>query len=258
MRVREWFPKCIATKFLTVETVNAVGLPGPGLEALLDRGEWQRRVGPFFLSFMSTGKTRAERMNEMRRAVAILEPRLSEFKAPIAWQLNISCPNVGVRQEEHFDEVIEALKIGSALGIPQMVKFSCYGLDPGMVYEVGNDTNCDGICLSNTIPWDSLPDTKKIGAFGSIVSPLRRRGIDADGGYSGPYLRRLNILFLHLLNSIGFKKPINAGGGITHPYHVVDYARAGASSVFIGTVGTYRPWRVPAITREAYRAFDGE
>jgi len=254
LRVHEWFPKCIASNPFTCETVNAVGLPGPGIISLLDRGEWQKRTEPFQISFMSVAGTRSERRKENMRFVSILGARLSEFRSSaIALQRNISCPNVGLSQDDIFDEAIEALRDGSSLGIPQIVKVSACGLDPGKVYELSTHDVCDGICLTNTFPWKSLPDQVKVSAFGSIESPLRRRGIQADGGYSGPYARRVTLLMLRLILLAGCKKPINAGGGITHPRHVREYMYAGASSVSIGTVARYRWWRIPAIVREAHQ-----
>ena len=37
----DWFPDCVWFNFRSGLTLNAVGLSGPGLEALLDWGLWQ-------------------------------------------------------------------------------------------------------------------------------------------------------------------------------------------------------------------------
>src|SRR4051794_20119064 len=59
---REWKPRCIAVNVREAAVLNAVGLSGPGLEALLADGRWQARTDPFFLSFMAVEADPAERL----------------------------------------------------------------------------------------------------------------------------------------------------------------------------------------------------
>jgi len=51
---------------------------------------------------------------------------------------------------------------------------------------------------------------------------------------------------------IGFKKAINAGGGVFRPRDVNRLIDAGADSVALGTVAMLRPWRVKKIIARAY------
>ena len=121
------------------------------------------------------------------------------------------------------------------------------------VREISRDPHCDAICVSNTIPWGKLPERinwKKL--FGSEISPLAEFG---GGGLSGKPLLPLVAEWVRKARLCDVKKPINAGGGILSPDDLVPLRLAGASSVFIGSVATLRPWRVKKIIKKAYQLF---
>jgi hypothetical protein len=65
LRPRELLPKCIVVKLIQGVVLNAVGLSGPGLSALLAR--WlasPRQSEPWTVSFMPVAKTALERIEE--------------------------------------------------------------------------------------------------------------------------------------------------------------------------------------------------
>ena len=55
--VKVLFQKNVIPKIHKGVVLNSLGLPGPGVRALLARGEWQRRRDAFFLSFMTVEPT---------------------------------------------------------------------------------------------------------------------------------------------------------------------------------------------------------
>lgn len=65
IKPREFFPSCVKVNFLEGAALNAVGLSGPGAQALLDRGVWDFQPNPYLLSFMAVGKTPSERLEEV-------------------------------------------------------------------------------------------------------------------------------------------------------------------------------------------------
>lgn len=249
---RELFPKCVKVYFRKGIVLNACGLPGPGAKALFETGRWQKRTIPFFISFMSVERSVGERITELHKFVKLLREHLPEFKAPVGLQLNYSCPNVGVDINYLFDETKTGLKIASVLGIPLMPKFNVLA-SPKVMKGITDDVNCDAICVSNTIPWGKL--TSKIKwkeLFGSDVSPL----VQYDcGGLSGKPLLPLVVDWVKQARHEGISKPINAGGGILEPGDLTPVYNADASSVFIGSVATLKPWNVKKIIERAHVLF---
>ncbi|PIP65399.1 hypothetical protein COU77_03200 [Candidatus Peregrinibacteria bacterium CG10_big_fil_rev_8_21_14_0_10_49_16] len=245
---REWFPECVWMNPWTGDMLNAVGLSNPGLQALLDTGQWQERTEPFWISVMAIGKTLAERLDEVRRIVDILLEAKERFAAPFGVQKNLSCPNTGHALSGLVGESIQTLHILQALDVPVMPKYSVVSTPTEAMMELEQHPACHAICVSNTfrtgsasIPWHRV--------FGGFKSPLARFG---GGGLSGPRLRPLVCDWIARLRDAGFTKPINGGGGIFHPRDVNQYHRAGASSIFVGSVASQRPWQVQRIIRRAY------
>lgn len=243
-------PQCIVVRPFRGVALNAVGLSGPGAQALLGDGRWQRRTEPFFLSFMSVAQTVDERWRELALFVALLQPRLREFRAPIGLQINFSCPNVGVHSAALVEEALSALGIASKLGIPLMPKLNI--LAPvAVAKEISEHPACDALCVSNTIPWGSLPDRipwREL--FSSDESPLAQYG---GGGLSGAPLLPLVAAWVRDARAAGITTPINAGGGILAPRDVDVLHDAGASSVFIGSMAILRGWRIArTIARARY------
>jgi dihydroorotate dehydrogenase len=252
IRPKEWKPKCIKVYFQKGIMLNAVGLSGPGAKFLFETGRWQKRTEPFFLSFMSVENSPEERIAELKEFVKLFAYYLPGFKAKVGLQINYSCPNAGLDPACLVDEVKPGLQAASVLGIPIVPKFNILA-SVNAVKKICDDPNCDAICVSNTIPWGKIPDLinwKKI--FGTDVSPLFKFG---GGGLSGEPLLLLVANWILEARRAFIKKPINAGGGILSPDDLHILQIAGASSVFLGSVATLRPWRFGKIIQKAHQLF---
>ena len=244
---RDFYPESIVVKPGAGVVLNAVGLSGPGLEFVLGLGEWQKIEKPFFISFMSIGDTREERLQELREAVAILKGALPTFKAPVGLQINFSCPNTGHAQEELVADIHESLAIAAELGVPLVPKISVL-IPPDKAKEIIKDPNCDAIAVSNTIPWSDLPENVRRVFFRTQKSPLEKFG---GGGVSGKYLLPLVVEWVRQFKKFSEGKPIIAGGGILKPKDVDALVEAGASAISPGTVGMLRPWNMKGIIKRA-------
>jgi dihydroorotate dehydrogenase len=188
-RPAQLIPKCIVVKPLQGVVLNSVGLSGPGADYLIEswlKNSVQRnsRVGSqWMVSFMSDVNMGRERLLQAKqffeKLVSLIE---ANGKANIGLQINLSCPNVGLNPKEMLDEVQETLDSAGQLGILTLIKLNA--LVPVEVgIELANHKACDGIVMSNTIPWGKLPeqiDWKRL--FGSMKSPLASLG---GGGLSG-------------------------------------------------------------------------
>ena len=247
---------CVRVDWRRGVVLNALGLPGPGLEALLAAGRWQRRTEPFFLSFAAIAETAEGRLDETRRFVRILSAALPDFAAPVGLQVNFSCPNVphGEPPPDPVAGFRAELDEYAALGVPLMVKLSV--TQPvADARAIAEHPACDALCVSNTIPWGEMPDRIDWHRLFGARSPLERFG---GGGLSGAPLLPLVAEWVSEARRAGTAAPINAGGGILRPADADLLHRAGASSVFVGTIAMLRGWRLARTIRRANRLFAGD
>ncbi len=244
----EIFPKCIVVRPLQGLALNAVGLSGPGAKALFETGRWQSLRKPFFLSFMSVASTPQHRIEELREFVTMLKFFMSHFNSRFGLQINYSCPNVGLHTKELVDEVEEGLGIAYSLAVPIIPKFNVM-LSVEAAARISKRQVCDGICVSNTIPWGQLKDagidSQEI--FGTNVSPLEHL---KGGGLSGRPLLPLLLRWIKDARKAGVKTHLNGGGGILSLRDAYSVLDAGADSVSLGSIAFLRPWRVRKIVEQ--------
>jgi dihydroorotate dehydrogenase len=247
----EWFPDCIKVFFRIPAVGNAVALSGPGLKAVLDLKRWQAIIEPFMISFMPVADTPEGRIAEAEGFVAVLKPRLGEFKAPIGLQYNPSCPNLGHKVNRLGPETEEMITVLAKLGLPIIAKINCL-----VPFEdcarLEKHPHCDAIISSNTLHWESIPINTRWEHFGTKVSPLAKYG---GGGWTGPFLFPLVIDWLKQARAIGFKKPICIGGGIFSERDVSDAFFAGADAISIASIAMVRPHRLQAVIKKAHSLF---
>jgi dihydroorotate dehydrogenase len=241
-------PKCIVVKPLQGVALNAVGLSGPGAEFLFKTGKWQQRTEPFAISFMAVEHDAGLRLNELAEFLSLLARHLKDFKAPVALQINFSCPNVEHKHEteELVREVIKFLELCYlVVDVPIIPKFNIL-LPPEAAAEISKHPACRAINVSNTIPWGELPqkiDWQRL--FGTLESPLKEFG---GGGLSGaPLLPLVADWVIRAKTRAKVSKPIIAGGGILKKSDAKVMFDCGAQAVAIGSVSMLRPWRVQGI-----------
>lgn len=264
---KDFRPACIIAgpwQWLSGVMLNAVGLSGPGAQALLDRNEWQQRQVPFMVSFMSIAKSPDEeqgvrlRLVEFARFIEVL--RSHRFLARMMLQINVTCPNVGVAEKSAslFRKECEGYLALVAEHMPQLeviFKINVY-TNIGVMVDLQSHPQFVGVCVSNTLPWATLTRWQQIRYFPTSLitgkSPLRHLG---GGGLSGKPLLALVADWVWRARLAGFRKHINAGGGILCPNDVDRLKKAWADSISIGSVAALRPWRMRAIINRAYEIF---
>ncbi len=243
---RERFPKCVYVDPLKGIALNAVGLSCPGAVQLFEQGIWQQRTEPFQISFASPHPEEDVRVEEFRKFTELFRKHSSDFKTEVGLQVNVSCPNTEGHSKDNERSVSEArrlLDIAGTLDVKAIVKLSVT-LPPVAAKKIADHPACWGICISNTIPWGAMPESIDWSWY-SYRSPLRRRGIDADGGLSGAPLLPLVSDWVHWAREEGISCHINACGGILHYDDVARLCMMdGADSVSIATMALVRPWRI--------------
>jgi dihydroorotate dehydrogenase (NAD+) catalytic subunit len=168
----------------------------------------------------------------------------------VGLQVNFSCPNVNLRTDQLVAEVgsiLGAFRESNVLGVPVIAKFSAATPVGDVVKACHMSRDCDGISVSNTIPWGKLPDRIDWkGLFGSDESPLAHLG---GGGLSGKPLLPIVRDWVLQARKLGFTKAIIGGGGILSQQDADVILDVGADAVELGSVAILRPWRVAGIVK---------
>jgi dihydroorotate dehydrogenase len=156
-----------------------------------------------------------------------------------------------VQHLERVSVFLQHLDRYQTLGIPIMPKVSVtLAMDASKA--IHDHPATDAICVSNTIPWGELPERVDWQALFGAESPLKEFG---GGGLSGAPLLPIVADWVRSARTLGFDKPINAGGGVLGPSDVDILRDAGASSVFVGSIAMLRGWRLAKTIRHANHAF---
>lgn len=237
---KEFAPRCIWVSFRNGgEMMNAVALSNFGAEYYLKAGHYDKVRKPFFISFICTAGDRAGREAELRDFCHLLK-RYLPFSAPVALQENFGCPNSGHDLSEMQQEICTHVEIAkSILGIPVVINTNA--LMPTDVFLEAARV-VDGFWIGNTIPYGDQRATDIDWSLYGDMSPIRRRGFDADGGLSSPRCLTLTINKVWELRESGISLPIAAGNGIRDKVDVDTLKIAGADAVFVGSLAVVRPW----------------
>lgn len=242
---KELMPRCIVVKPVKGVVLNSVGLSGPGARRILTTWRAMPKNRPAMLSFMSVHQDRRERIRELLKMGSMLRETVGPSPR-LAVQVNLSCPNAGLDPGELVGEAMESVRAVAASGFPVLAKVNAL-FPPAAAAELCRAGECDGIVVSNTIPWGKMPDRIDWrGLFGTDESPLRDIG---GGGLSGKPLLPIVADWIREARRAGLRKPVVGGGGILSAADADEMLDAGATAVEIGSVAILRPWRVGGIIR---------
>jgi dihydroorotate dehydrogenase len=228
---RELVPRCIRVNFRAGAVLNAVGLAGPGLDALLADGRWQSRLDPFFLSFMAVDPDRDRRLAKATAFAERVAAHRPRFRAPFGIQVNLSCPNVGHDPVGLAGEAAWTLdRIARHLpGVPLVPKLNAL-VPAAVAARIADHPHCAALVMGNTLPWGSLPDRVDWRGLFGAVSPLARYG---GGGLGGAPLLPIVWDWLDAARSLpgGFPCPLIGGGGILSVDDAICLSSAGAVAI---------------------------
>lgn len=226
--------------------LNSIGLPNPGVEAwatgtlpaLLDRGV--RVVASIW------GHTPEELLDAAQR--------LAKVEGPVAWEVNMSCPNLATSDEQPSQNpdaahaVCAKVRALAADTVGVWAKLAPQAPDVPAVAAACQDGGADAVTLTNTFPAQSLRALHTDGPPGaaSVQSSLEDIGElpslgGRGGGISGLALRPV----VHeIVTAVRRRSPglaIVAAGGIFTPDDALAYLEAGARAVQIGTANFLDP-----------------
>ncbi len=207
--------------------LNAIGLQNPGIDAWLTKDlPWLQSKGARVVVSI------AGRSVDDFRAVA----RKLRGKGGIAAiEVNLSCPNVEDRglvfacSPTDSAEVITAVR--READVPVLGKLTSDVTDIVAVARAVVDAGANGLTLINTLLGMAIdPDTGKPEIYNTYA------------GLSGPAIRPVALRNVHQVHTAMPSVPILGCGGIRTVTDVVQFLRAGASAVSVGTATFVDPF----------------
>lgn len=212
--------------------LNAIGLQNPGIDGWLEHDlPWLVEHGA--TTVVSIAGDTVDDFVQVAR-------RLRGVEGVHAVEINLSCPNV-----EHRGLVFALDADASAAlvrgvrrvcDVPVLAKLSADASDVVGVARAAVDAGADGLTLINTV-------------LGMAIDPVSGRPELANtyGGLSGPAIRPIAVRVVHQVHHAMPEVPIVGCGGVRSVEDVVQFLRAGASAVAVGTGGFVDPYATESL-----------
>jgi dihydroorotate dehydrogenase (NAD+) catalytic subunit len=217
--------------------LNAIGLQNPGVEAWIAADlPWLAERGARVIASV------AGRTVEEFRLVARELTRVGGDTI-VALEVNLSCPNVEDRglvfacSAPDSAEVVRA--VAREARVPVLAKLTSDVTDIVAIARAVAAAGADGVTLINTL-------------LGMAIDPDTGRPEIANtyGGLSGPAIRPVAVRNVHQVHAALPTLPILGCGGVRTVTDVVQFLRAGASAVAVGTATFVDPFIGPRLVAE--------
>jgi dihydroorotate dehydrogenase (NAD+) catalytic subunit len=218
--------------------INAIGLPGPGVEGWLRddlpalRARGARVIGSIW------GRT----VDDYAAAAATMIEARTEL---VALEVNVSCPNTedGARMFAQSPDATAAVlgAVRAAVG-PDFALFAKLTPNVSVIVEIATaavEGGATGLTLTNTL-------------VGLAIDAESRRPVLANGtgGVSGTPIKPIALRAVHDVRAALPDVPIIGTGGVMHGLDAVEMLLAGATSVGVGTATFLDPRATLRITDE--------
>ncbi|MFA9429147.1 dihydroorotate dehydrogenase [Egicoccus sp. AB-alg2] len=207
--------------------LNAIGLQNPGIDGWLDRDlPWLQGRGAKVIASIA-GKT-VEEYREVAR-------RLRRQAGVVGIEVNLSCPNVEHRGLVFACSPDESASVIAAVAretdVPVFAKLTSDVTDIVAVARSVVDAGADGLTLINTL-------------LGMAIDPEtgRPRLHNTYGGLSGPAIKPVAVRNVHQVHQAMPEVPIIGCGGVRTVADVIEFTRAGATAVAVGTANFVDPF----------------
>ncbi len=221
--------------------VNAIGLANPGLEQVATREL------PWLGEHLGRARVIVNVVGNAVSDYVRVVDGLSSISVPVAFEINVSCPNTeqGGQEFGADDRILAALtsKVRGATTLPVIVKLAPNLPNLPRTVAVVEQAGADGLTLVNTLPSDEHGEPSRLAGA--------RLGF-GRGGVSGPALLPMGIQATETARKVTALPVIGAGGVRTFG-DMKRYLDAGASLVAVGTAALADP-RVPRRLVDAWEA----
>ena len=223
--------------------INAVGLANPGLDAV--RADYL----PWIRDHVRGAHVLINVVGSSVDDFATVVGGLDDLEGHVAYELNVSCPNVKAGGLEFGADAaaLTAVVKGARARTrrPLFVKLSPALPDVAATARVAIDAGADALTLVNTMP-------------GLVVDVERRRPVlgFGTGGVSGAAILPVGVRATWLVRRAMPGVPILGLGGVASAEDALQYLIAGATLVGIGTAAMQDPRRPETIVRDLERWCD--
>lgn len=207
--------------------LNAIGLQNPGVDA------WLEEDLPWLVAHGAT--TVVSIAGDTVDDFAHVARRLRGVEGVSAIEVNLSCPNVEHRGLVFALDPVASAELIRAVArvsdVPVLAKLSADASDVIGVASAVVDAGADGLTLINTI-------------LGMAIDPATGQAElwNTYGGLSGPAIRPVAVRVVHQVHAALPEVPIVGCGGVRTVEDVVQFLRAGAKAVAVGTGGFVDPF----------------
>ena len=198
--------------------MNSIGLPNRGLDGYLSEDLPALATLPVPLIVNVMGFSREE--------VAGLVTAFSARPEVAALELNVSCPNVetGMVMGADPEEVARLLaRVRPLTDKPLIVKLTPNASDVAAVARAAQESGASAISLINTLRGMAFVPGTGVPWLGGVT-----------GGVSGPAVRAIALAQVSAVTA-AVSIPVVAMGGVQSGAHALDFLRAGATLVAVGT-----------------------
>ena len=205
--------------------LNAIGLQGPGAEALVRDYAPQWKEWDFPVLVNINGESASE--------YGELTARLDGVPGVAGFEINISCPNVEQGGLYFGNDPRAAAAVTDAVRkrtkLPVWVKLTPMVSDIGIIARAVESAGADALCAINTFVGMSID----LNAYGPRLS-------FRTGGLSGPAIRPLAVHLAHQA-ARAVRIPVIGIGGITRAEDALEFLVAGCIAVQVGTATFANP-----------------
>jgi dihydroorotate dehydrogenase (NAD+) catalytic subunit len=199
--------------------LNAIGLQGPGVEALI-RDYASAWAGWEFPVLVNINGESVEEYGE-------LAARLDGVPGVAGFEVNISCPNVDQGGLYFGNDPVAAARVTAAVRrrtkLPVWVKLTPMVTDIAVIARAVEAEGADAISAVNTFVGMSID-----------LATRRPRLSNRTGGMSGPAVRPLAVHLAHQA-ARSVRIPVVGIGGITTAEDALEFLVAGCSAIQVGT-----------------------
>ena len=205
--------------------LNAIGLQGPGVDALIRDYAPQWATWDFPVLVNINGESTAE--------YGELTERLDGVPGVAGFEINISCPNVEQGGLYFGNDPRAAASVTESVRrrtkLPVWVKLTPMVTDIGVIARAAESAGADALCAVNTFVGMSID-----------LNDYKPRLSFRTGGLSGPAIRPLAVHLAHQA-ARAVSIPVIGIGGIMGAEDALEFLVAGCAAVQVGTATFVNP-----------------
>jgi len=217
--------------------LNAIGLQNPGVDAWIEHDlPFLRQHGARVIASIA-----GDSAEDFRYVAGKL--MAADADTIVGLEINLSCPNVENRglvfacQPDSSYAVVRAVR--QEVTVPVLAKLTSDVTNIVTIAQAVADAGANGVTLINTL-------------LGMAIDPETGRPelYNTFGGLSGPAIRPVAIRNVHQVHQALPNLPILGCGGVQSATDVVQFLRAGATAVSVGTQQFVDPFITGRLTRD--------